>query len=112
MAYSNFGSTSYVELGLASASDSIFTKMVVIGIATNHKKTAAQILLSWGVQNGTTVIPKTTKKDRLLENADIFDFELSYGEMDAISKLNQNKKYNDPGVYCINSFKCFHPIYE
>lgn len=85
MAYSNLGAASYVEIGLASAEDSCLTSPVVNEIATKHGKTAGQILLRWGVQRGTTVIPKTVKKERLAENIDLFTFNLSQEEMTAIN---------------------------
>jgi D-xylose reductase len=48
----------------------------------------------------------------MLENAALFDFTLSQSEMDAISALNQNRRFNDPGVFCEAAFNRFHPIYD
>jgi D-xylose reductase len=81
-------------------------------IAKAHNKTPAQIVLRWGVQRGTAVIPKTTNKDRLKENLSLFDFNLSEDEMKAIDSLNKNRRYNDPGVFCEAAFATFFPIYE
>jgi D-xylose reductase len=69
-------------------------------------------VIRWGVQRGTTVIPKTTKKERLAENIGLFDFSLTNDEMKAISGLNQNKRFNDPGVFCEAAFNHFFPIFE
>jgi len=76
------------------------------------KKTAAQVVLRWGVQRNTAIIPKTTNPQRLVENLDLFDFELSETDMTAISALNVNRRFNDPGVFCEAAFNTFFPIYE
>jgi len=70
------------------------------------------VLLKWGVQRGTAVIPKTTKPERMRENLDIDDFTLSNVEMAAIGALNQNRRFNDPGVFAEAAFGTFHPIYD
>ena len=46
------------------------------------------------------------------ENLDIMDFELSAVEMAAISSLNQNRRFNDPGTFTEAAFNTFHPIYD
>ena len=56
-----------------------------ISIAEAHHKTVGQVLLRWNVQRGVVVIPKSTHKERIAENFDIFDFELTDDEMAAIS---------------------------
>jgi D-xylose reductase len=58
------------------------------------------------------VIPKTTRVERLRENLAVFDFELSDEEMQAISGLNRDRRFNDPGVFCEAAFGTFCPIYE
>lgn len=60
-------------------------------IARTHGKTAAQISLHWILQKGMTAIPKTVHEERLRENADIFDFELSEAEMYSIDALEGGK---------------------
>ena len=75
-------------------------------------KTPAQVVLRWGVQRGTSIIPKTTRPERLRENIALFDFELSDAEMSAISALNQNRRFNDPRVFCEKAFGTFYPIYD
>ena len=99
MAYSPFGSLSYVELGDATAEESVLELSAVKDIAIKHSKTPGQIVLRWGVQRGTTVIPKTSKKERLAENLAIFDFVLSEEEMAAISSLNKDKRYCDASTW-------------
>lgn len=58
-------------------------------IANEHNKSIAQIILRWNLQNGVVTIPKSTKEHRIVENANIFDFELTEGEMKEIEGLNQ-----------------------
>lgn len=61
----------------------------VIGdIAAAHGKSPAQVMLRWGVQQGRSVIPKSTKPTRIAENIDVFDFELSADELSAIDGLD------------------------
>ena len=55
---------------------------------------------------------KTSITDQLLENFAIFDFELSEEEMTAIDDLNQNRRYNNPGVFCEATFNTYFPIFE
>jgi D-xylose reductase len=111
-AFSPLGAPSYVPLGMATENDSVMNEEVVREAAARHKKTPAQVVLHWAVQRGTAAIPKTTKAERLRENVSIFDFELSDDEMKAISALNRNRRFNDPGVFCETAFNTFFPIYE
>ncbi|MDQ0185681.1 diketogulonate reductase-like aldo/keto reductase [Cytobacillus kochii] len=59
-------------------------------IANKHHKSVAQIILRWDLQNGIVTIPKSTKEHRIVENANVFDFELTIEEMQIIDGLNQN----------------------
>lgn len=69
---------------------SLLDESVIVRTAGAHGKTPAQIVLRWHVQqDGVVAIPRTTKKERLAENAAIFDFELSEEEMNAISALRK-----------------------
>lgn len=111
-AFSPLAALSYVELGMAGQADSVLSEACVVAAANRLGKTPAQVVLRWGTQRGTAVIPKTTKPERLIENADVFDFELSEAEMTAISGLNQNRRFNDPGVFCEAAFNTACPIYE
>ncbi|MBX7527709.1 aldo/keto reductase [Qipengyuania vesicularis] len=111
-AFSPLGALSYVELDMAGKSDSVLTEPVVQQAASAHGKSPAQIVLRWGVQRGTSIIPKTSKPERMRENLDLFDFELSADEMDAISALDQGRRFNDPGVFTEAAFGTFHPIYD
>ena len=59
-------------------------------IANKHNKSVAQIILRWDLQNGVVTIPKSTKEHRIVENTNVFDFELTKEEMEIIDGLNQN----------------------
>lgn len=68
----------------------ILSNELIISIARDRLKSASQIVLRWHIQRGVAVIPKSTSKQRIEENLDVFDFELSEEEMAAISSLNIN----------------------
>jgi diketogulonate reductase-like aldo/keto reductase len=71
----------------------LFEESAVADAAKAHGKTAGQIVLRWHVQqDGVVAIPRTTRKERLKENAAIFDFALSEAEMSAISHLRGKQK--------------------
>ncbi|MCM1054728.1 MAG: aldo/keto reductase [Bacteroides sp.] len=72
----------------AEAGRGIFANEILTQIAKAHSKTAAQVILRWNVQRGVVVIPKSVHKERIEENFNIFDFELSENEMSKISALD------------------------
>ena len=111
-AFSPLGAQSYFQLNMAEQSESLIEHATVQSIAQSHDKSAAQVLLRWGIQRGTSVVPKSSNTDRLRENLEIFDFELSSAEMASISELNRNRRFNDPGDFCESAFNTFFPIYE
>ena len=97
---------------MADADESVLTQEVITRAANKYNKTPAQIVLRWGLQRGCSVITKTTKTERLQENLDVFDFALADDEMAAISALNKNRRFNDPGKFCESAFNTFYPIYD
>jgi D-xylose reductase len=97
---------------MATASESVIEQPVVAQIAQEVGRTPAQVVLRWGVQRGTAVIPKTQQIARLKENLSLFDFELTSEHMEMISRLDRNQRFNDPGVFCEQAFGCYYPIYE
>lgn len=66
---------------------------IVESIAARHKKTPAQVILRWELQENISVIPKSVHKERMAENADIFDFELSSDEMREMNALDRNERF-------------------
>ena len=67
----------------------------IAGIAKNHDKTAAQVILRWQLQAGFIAIPGSSNPDHIAENYDIFDFELSDSEMEEIRRLDRHERYEN-----------------
>ncbi len=65
---------------------------LLLNLAAKYGKTPAQIVLRWDIQNEIVTIPKSVHKERIIENSQIFDFELSSANMEAIDGLNENKR--------------------
>ncbi len=65
---------------------------VIQKIAEAHKKSPAQIVLRWHLQNNTIVIPKSVTPSRIEENFNVFDFELSEEDMNQINGLNKDRR--------------------
>lgn len=61
-------------------------------IAEKYNKSVAQVILRWDLQNEVVTIPKSIKEHRIIENADIFDFELTKEDMDKIDALNEDRR--------------------
>lgn len=74
---------------LATGRNHIFENKTLQAIAEKHSRTLAQIALRWIIQRGMVAIPKAAKKEHMLENLDIFDFELSPQDLDTIAFLNE-----------------------
>lgn len=72
----------------AEGKHGIFTHPVLTAIGAKYGKSAAQVALRWNVQRGVVVIPKSTHKERIVQNMDIWDFALSDGDMAEIAKLD------------------------
>ena len=69
----------------------LFEDPVLAGIAAKHHKTPAQVILRWHIQRGVVVIPKSTHKERMEQNINVFDFTLSSEDMAAIRKLDEGE---------------------
>jgi len=67
---------------------STFDEPVILGIAEQFGKSAAQVMLRWQLQHGRSAIPKSTRPERIAENFDVFDFALDAGQMTAIDELD------------------------
>lgn len=85
---------------LAEGRNGLFTHQVLAEIGNHHGKTPAQAALRYLTQRGIVAIPKSTHRERMAENLDIFDFQLSPDELKQIAALNQtdtgNVDFNDP----------------
>lgn len=75
----------------AEGRNDFFKNKVLAKIAEDHSKTIGQVVLRWNLQRGIVAIPKSTHKERILENFDIFDFELTNDEMATIGKLDERR---------------------
>lgn len=72
----------------AEGKNNIFQNELLLSIAGKYQKTVAQVILRWLIQRGVVVIPKSVRKERIVENFNVFDFELSVEDMDAIKTLD------------------------
>lgn len=72
----------------AEGKNDIFKNELLLSLAGKYKKTVAQVILRWLTQRGVVVIPKSVRKERIVENFNIFDFELSAEDMNAILTLD------------------------
>lgn len=85
----NIAVTAWSPLGRGG----VLTDDTLVKIGEAHGKSAAQVTLRWHLQNDIIVIPKSVTPSRIEENANMFDFELSSSEMQAINELNRNQRF-------------------
>ncbi|MNW27203.1 Glyoxal reductase [compost metagenome] len=75
----------------------LLTHELVQEIAAKYNKSVAQVILRWDLQHDIITIPKSINESRIIENADIFDFELSAEDVQKIDSLNRNERFgSDP----------------
>ncbi|KAK3152023.1 hypothetical protein QOZ80_2BG0153340 [Eleusine coracana subsp. coracana] len=72
---------------------------VIEDMAEKYGKTPAQLILRWSHQRNIVVIPKTSKVERLKENIEIFDFDISDEDMEEIKAIDKNHRTNQPGKF-------------
>ncbi|MCI0550074.1 MAG: aldo/keto reductase [Anaerolineae bacterium] len=72
----------------AEGKNNIFQNELLLSIAAKHKKSIAQVILRWLVQRGIIALAKSTRKERMIENISVFDFESSTQDMTAITTLD------------------------
>ncbi|MFA9276793.1 MAG: aldo/keto reductase, partial [Rhodoluna sp.] len=72
----------------AEGRNDLFTNELLTGISEKHGKSVAQVVLRWLVQRDVVVIPKSVRPDRMAENLDVFNFELTLEDMAAITALD------------------------
>jgi len=69
----------------------------IISLATRYAKTPAQLMIRWGIEHGLVVIPKSTREERIRENSQVFDFDISDDDMRSLDSLNEDLRLNwDP----------------
>lgn len=72
----------------AQGGKNIFTNPTLVEIAEAHRKSVGQVVLRWHIQRGVVVIPKSTNSNRMKQNLDVFDFELTNEDMEKIASLD------------------------
>lgn len=72
----------------AEGKNGLFTDERLVGIGRKYGKTAAQVVLRWHLQRGIVSIPKSVKKERIIENFAVFDFSLSQEDMELIDRMD------------------------
>jgi 2,5-diketo-D-gluconate reductase A len=86
----------------AEGRNNLFQNEILLSIAVNYKKSIAQVVLRWLIQRGVVAIPKSVKMERIKENFDIFNFELSIEDMEAIATLDRKASsffdHRDPEI--------------
>jgi 2,5-diketo-D-gluconate reductase A len=86
----------------AEGRNNLFQNELLLSIAAKYRKSIAQIVLRWLTQRGVVAIPKSVKKERIKENFNIFDFELSIEDIGAIATLDMKTSsffdHNDPEI--------------
>lgn len=86
----------------AEGKNNIFHNELLLSIAAKYNKSVAQVILRWLMQRGVVAIPKSVRKERMAENFNIFDFELSTEDMEAIKVLDKNTSsffdHRDPAM--------------
>ncbi|WP_136608638.1 aldo/keto reductase [Paenibacillus dokdonensis] len=86
-----------VEAWAPLAQGHLLDNEVLADIGAKYGKSIVQVILRWDIQSGIVTIPKSVKEHRIIENADIFDFELMPADMEQINGLNQNHRFGgDP----------------
>jgi diketogulonate reductase-like aldo/keto reductase len=86
----------------AEGKNDMFKNELLVSIGKKHNKSVAQVILRWLTQRGVVSIPKSVRKERILENINIFDFELTHNEMNTIKVLDTQKSlffdHRDPAI--------------
>ncbi|RQM05890.1 hypothetical protein DH86_00002206, partial [Scytalidium sp. 3C] len=97
-AYSSFGPQSFIELDWQKAKDTpvLFEHPTITALAQKYNKTPAQVLLRWSTQRGIAVIPKSNNQQRLEQNLHVTEFDLTKEELESISALDRNLRFNNP----------------
>lgn len=72
----------------AEGKNDLFSNPILTGIAADHRKSVGQVVLRWLTQRGVVVIPKSVRPERMRENMDIFDFQLTDDQMRRIAELD------------------------
>lgn len=92
----NIVTEAYSPLGVGK----LLEHPAVTAIAAEYGKTPAQVLIRWSLQLGNVVIPRSSSAERIAQNVDVFDFELTAAHMDTLGALDDGTRYRpDPATY-------------
>ncbi|WP_019635811.1 aldo/keto reductase [Paenibacillus fonticola] len=81
-----------IEAWSPLAQGKLLNNEVLKAIGAKYGKSTAQVIIRWDLQNEIVTIPKSANEQRIIENADVFDFELTPEELEQINGLNQNQR--------------------
>lgn len=101
--------TAYSPLGsrhLIHTENSVTNTPEVIRIALRHNCTTAQVVLAWGMQRGTVVIPKSVNADRIAENFGAITLQLTESDMSSLARLDKNLRMSK-GAYAVMEGGCY-----
>jgi D-xylose reductase len=112
-AFSPLGAGSYIEINMATKSDSALVNPVIVAISNRLQVTAAQVILAWHMKRGVSAIPKSSNPARLAENLASISIadRLTEEDVQRISALDQHRRFNDPGVFT-QGMNSFCPIFD
>ena len=105
-----FGTKQMAWAPLGQGRNNLFADPVLTEIGAQYGKTPAQVALRWLTQRGIVAIPKSTHRERMIQNLDIFDFSLTPVDIQRIAQMNQtdegNVNFNDPNFikYLIETY--------
>ena len=99
-AYSPLGSNDRPDFVRNEHTEKVLDDPTIAEIAKKYDATPAQILIAWALERGTSVIPKSVSPDRLKQNLDASELKIKDEDMQAISKLDLNRRYLDGSFWC------------
>ena len=98
--WSPLGGSSNAGWGSASRPNTLLTNPTIAKIGEKYGKSPAQVLVRWHIENGLIVIPKSVHDERIAANIDVFDFELTGEDFEALGALNTGERVGqDPDVH-------------
>lgn len=86
---------SWYPLGGRSHTQELFNDDTVVRIAEAYDKSSAQVIIRWHLQSGNVCIPGSSNEDHIKEDYEVWDFELTNKEMEALNALDRNERFSD-----------------